>query len=504
MSDLMRMTGLYSGMDTEAVIQQLVSAKSKKVTDLKNEQKKLEWKQTAWQDLNSKIYNLYSKTLSNLRLAGSYSKKSTTVSDPTKATVVANGGAIEGEQTLEVTQLAKAKYITGGRIKSANGLEIKSSDRISAVDSGLIGTTIKVTTGSGDDAKTTSIDITEDMTISDFVSKLNGAGVKASFDDDNKRFFISASDTGEENSFNFKVEGYTGAGDALKSLGLTEDGGGKTVEAQDAKIVLNGVEFTGASNTITVNGLSITATGTTEGEISINTKTDYDAIYNTIKDFISEYNEIVNEVYGKYNADSARKYDMLTDEEKESMTDEEVEKWEDTIKDSLLRKDNDLYKVLNCLTGGVSKGYKVNGETKYLFDFGIGTLNYFEAEENERKALHINGDADDESTSAKDDKLMKALVEDTEGTIEFFASFCKDMYDNLNKTMEATDYRSIYKVYDDKRLKNEYDEYTKKIKEAEKKLSDYEDRWYKKFSDMEVALSKLQSNQNTVSSMLGM
>ena len=268
--------------------------------------------------------------------------------------------------------------------------------------------------------------------------------------------------------------------------------------------MLNGVEFTGASNTVTVNGLSITATGTTDGEISINTKTDYDAIYNTIKDFISEYNEIVNEVYSKYNADSARKYNMLTDEEKESMTDEEVEKWENTIKDSLLRKDNDLYKVLNGLTSGVSKGYKVNGETKYLFNFGIGTLNYFEAEENERKALHIDGDADDENTSTKDDKLMKALVEDTEGTIEFFASFCKDMYDNLNKTMEATEYRSIYKVYDDKRLKSEYDDYTKKIKEAEQKLSDYEDRWYKKFSDMEVALSKLQSNQNTVSSMLGM
>ena len=163
MSDLMRMTGLYSGMDTEAVIQQLVSAKSKKVTDLKNEQKKLEWKQTAWQDLNSKIYNLYSKTLSNLRLAGSYSKKSTTVSDPTKATVVANGGAIEGEQTLEVKRLAKAKYITGGKITSANGLKLESSDKLSAIDGGLVGTTIKVKTGSGDDAKTTSIDITKQV-----------------------------------------------------------------------------------------------------------------------------------------------------------------------------------------------------------------------------------------------------------------------------------------------------------------------------------------------------
>ena len=39
MSDLMRMTGMYSGMDTEAVIQSLVSAKSKKLQTLKMNKK---------------------------------------------------------------------------------------------------------------------------------------------------------------------------------------------------------------------------------------------------------------------------------------------------------------------------------------------------------------------------------------------------------------------------------------------------------------------------------
>ena len=51
MSDLLRMTGMYSGMDTEAIIQSLVSTKRQKVTTLKNDQKKLEWKQNIWQEL---------------------------------------------------------------------------------------------------------------------------------------------------------------------------------------------------------------------------------------------------------------------------------------------------------------------------------------------------------------------------------------------------------------------------------------------------------------------
>ncbi len=69
MSDLLRMTGMYSGMDTESIIQQLVKAKATKVTNLKNDQKKLEWKQTLWQDLNKRIYKLYTGTLSNMRRA---------------------------------------------------------------------------------------------------------------------------------------------------------------------------------------------------------------------------------------------------------------------------------------------------------------------------------------------------------------------------------------------------------------------------------------------------
>ena len=37
----------------------------------------------------------------------------------------------------------------------------------------------------------------------------------------------------------------------------------------------------------------------------------------------------------------------------------------------------------------------------------------------------------------------------------------------------------------------------------EEKLNDYEDKWYSKFSKMETALAKLQSNSSAVTSLLG-
>lgn len=546
MSDLLRMTGMYSGMDTESIVSQLVKTKSTKVTNLKNEQKKLEWKQTAWQDLNSKIYNMYSKTLSNLRLTSAYSKKSTVSSDSTKATVVASEGAVNGTQTLQVNKLAKSGYLTGakldGKTTTTTGTDGKdvtkvvnweTTDKLSEIDSNLTGKTISLTTGTGTDAKTTDIEITADMTINDLVAKFKDAGVNASFDTTNQRFFINSTGTGSAKNFTLSSDDST----ALASLGLdpnatyTDINGSKNscvkIEGQDAEIVLNGATFTSDSNTFSINGLTINTLGVTDEEISLVTSTDYDGIYNTIKDFLTEYNDLINEMDKLYNADSARKYDMLTNDEKDSMTDDEVEQWEDKIKSALLRKDNSLYNVMNTLTttmmdgyyennlsdkqkknmsaSEISAWYKENGGKKhYLSDYGIGTLSYFEAQDNEHHAYHINGDADDEFTSTKEDKLKAAIADDPEGTANFFATLCKSLYSKLDETMsESTDYSSIYKVYNDKQLKKDYNDYTKKISDAEDELNDYEDRWYNKFSKMEVALSKLQSQTSSISSMLG-
>ena len=69
MSDLMRLTGLSSGMDTESIVSALVSAKKTKVDEAKQAQTKLEWTQDAWKSMNSKIYGLYSGKLSAMRFS---------------------------------------------------------------------------------------------------------------------------------------------------------------------------------------------------------------------------------------------------------------------------------------------------------------------------------------------------------------------------------------------------------------------------------------------------
>ena len=108
-----RITGMNSGLDTDAMVQDLVKAYDKKKETMKGDQKRLTWKQDAWKELNGKIKNFVTKSLSNMRFSSSYSKKKTEISDSSIASVVSSDGAVNGKQTLRVTDLAQAAYLTG-------------------------------------------------------------------------------------------------------------------------------------------------------------------------------------------------------------------------------------------------------------------------------------------------------------------------------------------------------------------------------------------------------
>lgn len=49
-------SGINSGMDTDAIVEALVMEKTEKKNSLVKAQKKLEWKQDAWKALNTKKY----------------------------------------------------------------------------------------------------------------------------------------------------------------------------------------------------------------------------------------------------------------------------------------------------------------------------------------------------------------------------------------------------------------------------------------------------------------
>lgn len=704
-----RLSGMMSGMDTESLIAQLVEAKGTKVNEAKKAQIKANWKQDAWKDLNKKLKNLQSKYISNMRYHSAYSKKTTKVSNESAVSVITGGNAVDGVQTLEVNQLAKTGYLTGGELKGADGNKGNYTAMTKLSELGITGEgTFSVKGAKG----MVDISVNGDTTISDVLTKLKDAGLNASFDAKNQRFFVSAKESGVANDFSLtasdangqaalsalglqvnlsqdaaslaqyrKYAGYYVEGDKAQTLAnmkslidasvqtrtdsylekyktaqadlktaqdkiaeleekykdapldtvenyttqidakkaeieelkkqkendtLTEDDkkaideqietlekdvtslaekktdaetlakneasveklngqiadieqyinvtpntvdgvttytatatdkligeeqdsfyakaeyaagvvanydpndktatGATKVTAQDAIITLNGAEFTNTSNVFEINGLTFTALSETKpGEkVTITTQNDTDGIYDMVKDFLKEYNSIINEMDKLYNADSARGYDPLLSEEKEALSETEVEEYEKKIKDSLLRSDSNLSSISSAMKSIMSSGIEVNGKTMYLSDFGIATLGYFNSADNEKNAYHIDGDPDDDSTSGNADKLKSMISSDPDTVISFFTQLSQNLYDKMTDLSKSVNgYRSFGNFYDDKKMKSDYDDYTSKISTLEQKLNDYEDKWYAKFAKMETAMAKMQSNSSAVMGLLG-
>ena len=673
-----RITGLNSGLDTETIITELVSAQSAKKNSLVKAQTKLSWKMDAWKTLNSKIYSFYTGTVSDLRFSSAYAKKKTTVSNSSIASVIADANATDGVQTLKVNKLAKSGYLTGAELKKANGslasytssTKLKDIEGMQLDGDGKISLTLK--TG----GKSTDISLSGDATIADLTKQLKNAGVNASFDETYQRFFISSTTTGKDadfsltannqNGFNaltamginvlddatkseytrfanmsdadkaayidaqvqaktetanaaitaaektitdnqklfdeffekntdvdfvktelqtseqitkFK-EALTAQRDSLKEAPEGETDEEKTareaklkemeaklknvdtiagyvskmesaqqtkadnealvandsaairndvtkdleqritmanaalsssdysakatrIQGQDAEIELNNATFTSVANNFTINGMTITALAESSETVTMTTSNDYDGIYDTIKKFIKGYNELINEMDKLYNADSSKGYEPLTSDEKKEMSDSEIEEWEKKIKDSLLRRDNTLSDVSSAMEEVMGSGFEIGGKTYYLSSFGINTLGYFTSADNEKHAYHIDGDKDDSSTSNNTDILKTMITNEPKTVIDFFQQLNNSLYSKLTEKMSANSMRSIYKAYNDKQMKQEYDEYTSDIAAQEEKLTALQDKWYQKFSAMETALAKLSSKTSAIAGLLG-
>jgi flagellar hook-associated protein 2 len=515
----MRVTGLTSGLDTESIISALVSSYELKTQKYTKAQTKLSWTQDAWKSLNTKVYSLYTN-ISNLRFSSAYSLKKTTVSDSTKASVTADSDAVIGTQTMKIKSMAQTAYMTGGKLTTASGGTVTEDTKIadlagSAFDGSR--TSIKLTQKDGTE---TQIAIDSGTTVKEVVNSLKEAGLNANFDSTQQRIYVSSKTAGTEGDFELSAKDDSNSAAVLSALGFTtEIPGGKTYEelddsekdkyarkldGTDAEITLNGVRYTSTSNNFAINGLNITITGVTgDDEITLTTDTDSQGIYDKIKDFLTEYNSVINEMNKLYNADSSYGYDPLTDDEKDAMSDTEIEKWETKIKDSLLRNDTTLNSVMMSMINAMSSSYTVNGTKMTLSSLGISTLGYLNAAENENYAYHIDGDSDDANTSGNTDKLMAAIKSDPDTVVDFMKQLTSNLYTQLGNKMKSTTLSSAYTIYNDKEMNSQYSEYSKTISSWEDKLSDKEDYYYSKFASMESALTKLQSSTSSLTSMLG-
>ncbi|MGN0436010.1 MAG: flagellar filament capping protein FliD [Wujia sp.] len=356
--------------------------------------------------------------------------------------------------------------------------------------------------------------VDDSTTMNDFTAGLSKLGVTASFDEKQGRIYINSASSGADNDFTITATD----SNALDILGL---GAGATkIDAQDAIIEYNGVEYRGSTNKFEINGLSITAKGVTgkynketgeftdDSPLSIEVATDTQGIYDNIKKFVNAYNTLIDEMNTLYN-ESKTDYEPLTDEERSQLSDTQIEQWEAKAKQGLLRRDSTISSLLSNMRTILNKGVEVTMADGSKQTFTLSSLGIVTGDYSENGKLHILGDPDDATYASETNKLKQALEDNPEIFSQVFAGtkenqgFGYQMYDYLNTAMKHTESSSALTFYDDISLDSEIDDADDEIEKWEEKLQALEDKYYDQFAAMETAMAKLQQQQSYLASLMG-
>ena len=392
--------------------------------------------------------------------------------------------------------------ISGNEVNTVSGSAFAYDKQVNA-DTDITGSSklidLGIAQGTSIKVNGTEIVVDRTTTLDSLASAMAKTGINASYDTNQGRFYLSSKNTGVDNAFTVEADDAT-----LAALGLNlTDGEAGKIDASDASLVYNGVEYTQATNSFNINGLTMDVSSV-GGEQAFSVDTDVDGIYDKVKSFVKEYNTLITEMNKLYDASSSRGYEPLTSDEKDAMTDEDIKNWEDKIKGSLLRRDSTISTLLTSMRTTLNKSVKVTNSdgttSRYaLSSFGIVTSDY-----TEKGQLHIQGNADDSDFASLDDKLKAAISDNPEALMKTLTTLGDEIYKNFQSSMKrVVGVRSSLTFYNDLEMDDDIKSYKEDVTRLQEKLQDEQDKYYKQFSSMETALTKLQSQQTYISQLFG-
>lgn len=418
-------------------------------------------------------------------------------------------------------------------IKPDGSADSSSTLMLSSADAGMLGKDGAFKTNYGEsnrlnlDVAISEAGFSKPIT-SDFSFTVNGVEIKVSKDDTmrdimnriNKETDVEVRYQASSDKFVFasKEEGASGkieikSTDEAALKNIFGDNILNTATGKDAIITVKHAgsneeeTIVRGSNTIKVDGLTITVNGTFDnGEpVTFDAKVDDEKIVTSMKDMVKEFNEIIELVNKSMSTKPNRDYPPLTAEQKKEMSKSEIEAWEEKAKEGLLFNDNDIK--------GLSNGLR--------FVLGSGDLQALE-----KIGITVSSTASDNGKLTLDEaKFKAALASDPEGVKNLFtkelkkdeagnviqtngiATNMKNVLDKYAKTIgepkgilirRAGSIKSPATVMQNE-LQKKIDEVDKRISTLQSTLKREQDRYIRQFTTLESLIAQMNSQSNALS-----
>ena len=290
-------TAAGGSIDVNGIVSQLMAIEREPLAKIKQEQTGINTKLSSWGKLKSALSELQTATDKLTRLS---TWQNTTAKSSNDTNVVATGGSdgAQGTHSLVVQQLAQSQAVATRAFGSPDEL--------------IGGGILSIQLGSVNDAGTTftpdgqrqaiELTIPSGATVKDVRDIINRskAGISASLVNDGSgtRLMISASETGAKNAFQITA---TPRGDSrLDNFNISataaqgSNGSQRTQIARDARMEINGLTATSASNKVTdlIEGVTLDLKKADTAPISIQVEGNKEALKEDVDKFIEAYNKV--------------------------------------------------------------------------------------------------------------------------------------------------------------------------------------------------------------------
>lgn len=488
MTTINRITGLATGIDTDQMVKDMLTSEQNKIDRVYQQQTLVEWKQEEYREIITEAKDLYSKyfdVLSKDSIVSSSAFSTTTVSSSNNSVITATAmsGAIAPNYNFDVKSSASAAQLV-----STSGLS--KSDTLESL--GLTGETSFVI-NYGDGKSSSAITISKNDTIETLTAKINEASngnFKATFSEMTGSLSISSSGTGASSKISIS-SGTIGAdgsfvadgnSDTLSFLGID----GKETLGTNAVVVvsdLNGnqlKEISSESNSFVIDNVKYTVNGI--GSARLTSSTDTTSAVEKMKNFVNDYNNLIDRIYSNLTAKKNTDYPPLTEAQKEEMSKEEIEKWEEKAKEGMLRGDRELKSMLDNLTNAISGT---------LADYGIKLSSEYS------KSGQLSFDEEKFKTALIDNGAQ--VTKDLSSTFNKVSTVFKDNVGSSSSTLIKKAGLKNTTTVSNNTLSDEIKKYKDRISELTRKMNAKETALYAKFAALESAMNKFNSQMNYLS-----
>ncbi|MEN1967316.1 flagellar hook-associated protein 2 [Lentibacillus sp. N15] len=492
----MRIGGLASGMDIDELVGKLMHAERMPLDRMEQDRTNLTWKRDGFRDMNKSLLKLDNMIL-NMKLSSTYKSKMVSSSQENAVTATGLSSAPNGTYNIEVTKLA-----TSAVNVSQEELEIDPDKTFEEQErfKDYIGKEISFSTYDAEGEElSNSVEITKDDTLTSVLKKINDAdeNVRAFYDPQSEKVFMETTRTGKYNKENgpeIKFENNSFFTEVLKLTG--EETGG-----EDAVFKYNGVEMSSKNNSYKLNDITFQFKDITVGNATLSITNDVDAAFDSIMEFIDQYNEVVEKLNGSQHEEKYRDFKPLTDEQKEEMSEKEIEKWEEKAKSGILRGESAITDGLFAMRQGWYGKVETGGDITSLTQLGITTSSDY---------------LDGGKLIVKDEaKLKEALQNDPDNVYKLFSNsgegnergIINRLDDTIDSTMKKIEQRAGAARGTDtlesytlgKRMKG----LNKQIDSFKDRLVQIEDRYWRQFSAMEKAIQQMNQQSDYLMQQFG-